>query len=98
MSRSRPIQALARRRTLADEVTEVLRARLMAGEVAAGGRLPTESQLADAFQVSRAVIREAIARLKHEGLVESRQGAGIFRVSASPSPANLRDAVQGSDA
>lgn len=75
----KPIQALARRRTLADEVTEVLRARILAGEVAAGERLPTESQLSDAFQVSRAVIREAVARLKHEHLVESRQGAGIFR-------------------
>jgi len=79
MRKSRPIEALAPRRTLADEVTEVLRARLVGGELAAGERLPTESQLADAFQVSRAVIREAVARLKHERLVESRQGAGIFR-------------------
>jgi DNA-binding FadR family transcriptional regulator len=75
----RPIAALPPRRTLADDVTEVLRARVVGGELAAGERLPTESQLADAFQVSRAVIREAVARLKHEGLVESRQGAGIFR-------------------
>jgi DNA-binding FadR family transcriptional regulator len=98
MPKSRPIQALARRRTLADEVTEVLRARLVAGEVAAGGRMPTEGQLADAFQVSRAVIREAVARLKHEGLVESRQGAGIFRSPEVTGAANLRDAVQSTDA
>lgn len=79
MRKARPIEALAPRRTLTDEVTEVLRARIVGGELAAGERLPTESQLADAFQVSRAVIREAVARLKHERLVDSRQGAGIFR-------------------
>jgi len=98
MPTSSPIQALARRRTLADEVTEVLRARLMAGEVAAGGRMPTEGQLADAFQVSRAVIREAVARLKHEGLVESRQGAGIFRALDAAHLPGLRDAVRATDA
>lgn len=98
MPKSRPIQALVRRRTLADDVTEVLRARLVAGEVASGGRLPTEGQLADAFQVSRAVIREAVARLKHEGLVESRQGAGIFRSPEGVELPNLRNAVQAREA
>ncbi|MGL1292531.1 FadR/GntR family transcriptional regulator, partial [Vibrio parahaemolyticus] len=30
------------------------------------------------FGVSRTVVREAIARLKHEGVVEPRQGSGVF--------------------
>lgn len=94
----KPIEALARRRTLADEVTEVLRARIVAGEVAAGERLPTEAQLSDAFQVSRAVIREAIARLKHEGLVQSRQGAGIFRAPAEQRLPRLDKAAKGIEA
>lgn len=34
--------------------------------------------LSEEFGVSRTVIREAIARLKYEGLVESRQGSGVF--------------------
>jgi GntR family transcriptional repressor for pyruvate dehydrogenase complex len=34
--------------------------------------------LSEEFDVSRTVVREAIARLKAEGLVESRQGAGAF--------------------
>ena len=97
-SMAKPIQALVRRRTLADEVTEVLRARIVAGEVAAGERLPTEGQLSDAFQVSRAVIREAIARLKHEHLVESRQGAGIFRAPAGGEFSELNSAMQGVEA
>jgi GntR family transcriptional regulator, transcriptional repressor for pyruvate dehydrogenase complex len=57
--------------------------------------LPTEKALAGAFGVSRTVVREAISRLKSEGLVETRQGSGTavldprssaaFRLSACDS-------------
>ncbi|MEO8753320.1 MAG: FCD domain-containing protein [Casimicrobiaceae bacterium] len=97
-STARPFKAIAPRRTLADDVTEVLRARLVSGEVAIGERLPTESQLSDAFQVSRAVVREAVARLKHEHLVESRQGAGMFRAQANQDFRALGSAAQGCEA
>jgi GntR family transcriptional repressor for pyruvate dehydrogenase complex len=40
--------------------------------------LPTEQELGQEFGVSRTVVREAISRLKSEGLVETRQGAGVF--------------------
>jgi GntR family transcriptional repressor for pyruvate dehydrogenase complex len=40
--------------------------------------LPTEHALAEQFAVSRSVVREAVARLKAEGLVEARQGSGTF--------------------
>ncbi|WP_144113368.1 FadR/GntR family transcriptional regulator [Paraburkholderia sp. BCC1886] len=43
-----------------------------------GGKLPTEAVLAQQFGVSRTVIREAISRLKNEGVVEPRQGSGVF--------------------
>ena len=39
-----------------------------------GETLPSEAELAKRFQVSRTVIREAMARLKADGLVSSRQG------------------------
>ena len=45
--------------------------------------MPTEKQLAERFGVSRTVIREAVSRLKADGSVETRQGAGAF-VSANP--------------
>ena len=35
-------------------------------------------KMASRFGVSRTVIREAVSRLKSEGLVESRQGSGVF--------------------
>jgi DNA-binding FadR family transcriptional regulator len=43
-----------------------------------GDRLPTEHILAKTFGVSRSVIREAIAQLRNEGFVETRQGVGAF--------------------
>lgn len=48
------------------------------GRVVPGDRLPTEHILAKTFGVSRSVVREAIAQLRNEGLVETRQGIGAF--------------------
>ncbi|KQY11497.1 FadR/GntR family transcriptional regulator [Rhizobium sp. Root482] len=48
------------------------------GRIAPGEKLPTEHLLAKTFGVSRSVIREAIAQLRNEGLVETRQGVGAF--------------------
>lgn len=63
---------------LSDSVAGRLLARIDAGEFARGGKLPTETRLAEAFQVSRTVVREAISRLKNEGVVEPRQGSGVY--------------------
>ena len=51
---------------------------VVGGNLKAGDRLPTESELAETFGVSRTVVREAIAQLRHEGLVETRRGVGAF--------------------
>lgn len=48
------------------------------GRITAGEKLPTEHILAKTFGVSRSVVREAIAHLRNEGLVETRQGVGAF--------------------
>lgn len=54
------------------------------GRIALGDKLPTEHILAKTFGVSRSVIREAIAQLRNEGLVETRQGVGAFVTEANP--------------
>jgi Transcriptional regulators len=48
------------------------------GRIRPGEKLPTEHVLAKGFGVSRSVVREAIAQLRNEGLVETRQGVGAF--------------------
>jgi GntR family transcriptional regulator, transcriptional repressor for pyruvate dehydrogenase complex len=51
---------------------------IRAGYLASGEKLPTEQELIAQFGVSRTVIREAMASLRSEGLVVSRQGSGVF--------------------
>lgn len=79
---------IARPLRLSEEVSVELQRRIARSELKAGDRLPTEKALGDAFGVSRAVVREAIARLKADGLIETRQGSGAFVVEA-PKAINL---------
>lgn len=72
------IKAIGRRDQLSIEVSRYLEQEIAEGRLKPGDRIPTEAQLAEAFAVSRNVIREAVARLKSEGLVISRQGLGAF--------------------
>lgn len=74
---------------LSEEVSGDLQRRIARGDIKPGDRLPTEKALGDAFGVSRAVVREAIARLKADGLIDTRQGSGAFVVEA-PKTINLR--------
>ncbi|TDE55804.1 FadR family transcriptional regulator [Nonomuraea mesophila] len=73
-------------RGLAHELVERLRSRILAGEIAPGQKLPTESSLVEEFGVSRTVVREAISRLQAAGLVETFQGRGSFVLDV-PAPA-----------
>jgi len=60
---------------LSEQVAEFLAAELERGSIQPGEALPSEAELSERFEVSRTVIREALARLKYEGLLESRQGS-----------------------
>ncbi|SAL83360.1 GntR family transcriptional regulator [Caballeronia arvi] len=67
-------------RALSDTVAQQLQKLIEKGSFAETGKLPTEAVLAQEFGVSRTVIREAVSRLKNEGMVEPRQGSGVFIV------------------
>jgi GntR family transcriptional repressor for pyruvate dehydrogenase complex len=66
------------RKSLADLVFERLARAIKSGAYAPDERLPTEHDLAAEFQVSRPVVREGLRRLRDQGLIYSRQGAGSF--------------------
>jgi GntR family transcriptional repressor for pyruvate dehydrogenase complex len=83
------LERIVRPLRLSEEVSGALQRRIAGGELKPGDRLPTEKALGDVFGVSRAVVREAVARLKADGLIESRQGSGAFVVDA-PKSINLR--------
>ena len=65
-------------RTLAAQLGDTLRHAITSGQFPPGSRLPSEAQLTEAHRVSRTVVREAIAALRADRLVEARQGAGVF--------------------
>lgn len=63
-------------RSLPDAVTDHLRREIINGGLATGERL-VETEWAARFQVSRATIRQALARLQAERLVEQRPRRGV---------------------
>lgn len=62
--------------SLTDRVAHILMQRIDTGQYPVGTNLPSGRLLAQEFDVSPAVIREATERLRTKGLVKSRQGAG----------------------
>jgi DNA-binding FadR family transcriptional regulator len=81
---------------LAEKVLSRLSAEIRGGRLAPGARLPTEQDLIATAGVSRTVVREAIAALRAEGLVVTRQGAGAFVAEGSRRPFRIDPADLGS--
>lgn len=52
--------------------------RIRGGEFRTAGKLPTERELAEIYGVGRAVVRDALVMLEVKGLIQSRQGSGIY--------------------
>jgi GntR family transcriptional repressor for pyruvate dehydrogenase complex len=63
---------------LTDRITLSLREDIVTGKYAPGSQLPPGKDLSQQFGVSITVVREALSRLKADGLVASRQGKGVF--------------------
>jgi len=59
-------------------VSSLLAAEIIGGALSPGSRLPGEHELAARFDVSRGTIRQALARLEADGLIEKHPGAGSF--------------------
>ena len=83
------IRPVITERKLSRRLFEQLAEQIKSGRFAPGARLPTEQALTQAAGVSRTVVREAVAALRAEGLVITRQGVGAF-VSAEPQRAPFR--------
>lgn len=60
------------------ELAQKLSTEIQSGRLPPGSRLPTEQELSLTTGVSRTVVREAVAALRADGLVITRQGLGAF--------------------
>lgn len=63
---------------LSDKVAEQLLEKIHSGELTPGSRLPNETELADQFEISRGVIREALTILQAQGYIRRRPKEGTF--------------------
>jgi GntR family transcriptional regulator len=60
------------------QLLELLRSRVRRGELAPGDRLPSEAGLGEIYGVSRITVRQALAELEREGLLDRVPGKGTF--------------------
>ena len=81
--------------SLADGVYERVLTLIVEGALPEGGRLPSETHLAEEMGVSRPVLRQALRRLREDGVITSRQGSGSY-VLQRPDRAMLSFAPVGS--
>ncbi len=94
---SRPVARLRvqRVRPAYRQVADDLRGQIMRGAVAAGERLPSESELGIAFGVSRSTVREALRVLASQHLIETRRGVRGGSFVAAPDPARIVEDIGG---
>lgn len=66
------------RSSLADQAAQLLLERIRGGEWQIGAKLPGETTLGPQLGVGRSTVREAIRQLAGRGILQTRQGAGVF--------------------
>ncbi len=69
---------------LSEQVLQEMQRLISEDYPAPGSRLPKEAELAEKFQVSRIVVREAMKILEDRGMVEIRAGRGTLTVAPKP--------------
>ena len=65
-------------KTLYGQIADILRERIMSGEIKPGDILPPERELAEEMQVSRIPVREAMKSLEYLGVVKQIRGKGVL--------------------
>ncbi|MDQ0831835.1 biotin operon repressor [Streptomyces achromogenes] len=68
------------------EIADVLRERIRAGELKAGDRLPTQAELADEFGVERGAVRQALRSLQDDGLLTDVSKGSPPRIAQPAAP------------
>ena len=86
------------RKKLFEEVSSGLVEMIRAKQIQPGERIPTESEIAEMFQVSRTAVREGVKTLVAIGLLQTRPGIGTFVVDTPMGPLrNPGEAANGAE-
>ena len=73
--------------SLPDRIYAYVVEAILRGDFAPHNKLPTESALGIQFGVSRPTVREALARLRSDGIIDSKRGAGSTVIRPPDTPA-----------
>ena len=60
------------------QIGAIIREKIANGELRSGERIPSEEELRQMFEVSRATVRQALQNLEHDGLISRQPGKGSF--------------------
>ncbi|MFE5584503.1 GntR family transcriptional regulator [Kitasatospora sp. NPDC056531] len=83
--------AIIRNEALHKQVAAAMRQAIATGEWPPGTQLPTETDLAQAYGVSRPTVRLAVAALRSEGQLDVKQGRGTFVRTTVHGPTNAME-------
>ncbi|MQS12204.1 GntR family transcriptional regulator [Streptomyces kaniharaensis] len=83
--------AIIRNEALHKQVAAAMRQSIATGEWPPGTQLPTETDLAEKYGVSRPTVRLAVAALRSEGLLDVKQGRGTFVRTTVHGPASAME-------
>lgn len=73
------------------QLKELLRQEIESGRWQPGQRIPSESELCQAFDISRSVTRQALRELQYQGLLDREQGKGTFVAQPKISESLMKD-------
>jgi GntR family transcriptional regulator len=65
-------------------VARDIREQISSGQLKPGDKLPSFAALCEHYQASSTVVRTAMLLLKAEGLIEGRQGKGVYVMNPLP--------------
>ena len=92
-ARPRAASRPSRRTRFADQAYAHLFHKIVTGEFKEGEMLPSENELGAPFEISRPVVRQALQRLRSDGLIASRRGSGSFVQPRRPVDVSSADAA-----
>lgn len=72
------------------QLLQLLRTRILSGELPPGARLPTEDELIRRYGLARGTVRRALEQLAAEGLIATTQGSGSYVSARHPSAVPFR--------
>ena len=75
------VSPLRNQGSLTEELARRIADQILSGKLTSNERLPTVQEMAQKFGVSRTVVRETVAKLKADGFITVRHGAGMFVAS-----------------